>query len=227
MGWVRLHPFNIASRVQIVVEHFRESVAHRLDGQAKAMVVTSSRKEAVRWMAAMTQYIQRRSYPFGLLVAFSGEVQDPETGPDLFTEHNMNLGLKGRDIREAFNTPEYSLLLVANKFQTGFDQPLLCALYVDKPLGGIQAVQTLSHLNRAYPGKDTTYVVDFVNDAEAILQAFKAFHTTAELAGVTDPAMLLDRGSTRNPDRPCRNRAGNPGPCGRLAATRAGGRRPD
>jgi type I restriction enzyme, R subunit len=192
MGWVRLHPHNIASRVQIVVEHFRENVAYLLGGQAKAMVVTSSRKEAVRWMTAMQKYITARGYTIGLLVAFSGEVEDKETGPDPFTESNMNPGMKGRDIREAFNTPEYSILLVANKFQTGFDQPLLAAMYVDKRLGGIQAVQTLSRLNRAYPGKDTTYVVDFVNDSEEILNAFKAYHTTAELAAVTDPTMLLD-----------------------------------
>jgi len=192
MGWVRLHPFNIASRVQIVVEHFRENVAHLLNGQAKAMVVTGSRKEAVRWMTGMQKYIEFRGYRIGLLVAFSGEVTDPETGPDPFSEPNMNPGLRGRDIRDAFDTPEYSILLVANKFQTGFDQPLLCAMYVDKRLGGIQAVQTLSRLNRAHPGKDTTYVVDFVNDPDEVLTAFKVYHTTAELSGVTDPAVLLD-----------------------------------
>ena len=192
MGWVRLHPHNIAARVQIVVEHFRQTVAHLLGGQAKAMVVTSSRKEAVRWMKAMEAYIKKQGYPIGLLVAFSGEVDDPESGPDAFTETNMNPGLKGRDIREAFDTPEFSILLVANKFQTGFDQPKLCAMYVDRKLGGIQAVQTLSRLNRAYPGKDTTYVVDFVNDPAAILEAFKQYHTTATLADVSDPNVVLD-----------------------------------
>ena len=146
----RLHPHNIAARVEIVVEHFRENVARLLDGKAKAMVVTASRKEAVRWALAMQAYIARQGYGIGLLVAFSGEVPDPESGPDDFTETNMNPGLRGRDIREAFNTPEFSILLVANKFQTGFDQPLLSAMYVDRKLGGIQAVQTLSRLNRAY-----------------------------------------------------------------------------
>ena len=192
MGWVRLHPHNIAARVQIVVEHFRQNVAHLLGGKAKAMVVTASRKEAVRWMKAMEAYIRQRHYPLGVLVAFSGEVNDKDTGPDPFTEANMNPGLRGRDIREAFATPEFSLLIVANKFQTGFDQPLLCAMYVDRRLGGIQAVQTLSRLNRARAGKDTTYVVDFVNEPADVLAAFKQYHTTAQLADVTDPNVVLD-----------------------------------
>ena len=192
MGWVRLHPVNIAARVQIVVEHFRQNVAHLLGGQAKAMVVTASRREAVRWMRAMSDYVQGQGYGIGLLVAFSGEVDDLETGPEPFTETNMNPALLGRDIREAFATPHFSVLLVANKFQTGFDQPLLCAMYVDRKLGGIQAVQTLSRLNRAHPGKDTTYVVDFVNDPEDILAAFRQYHTTAELGGTSDPNIVLD-----------------------------------
>jgi type I restriction enzyme R subunit len=192
MGWVRLHPHNIASRVQIVVEHFRDNVAHLLGGRAKAMVVTASRKEAVRWMKAMEAYIKRQKYHIGLLVAFSGDVDDPETGPDPFNEGNMNTGLNGRDIRTAFGTEEYSILLVANKFQTGFDQPLLCAMYVDRQLGGIQAVQTLSRLNRAHPGKDTTYVVDFVNEPESILGAFRQYYDTAELADASNPNAVLD-----------------------------------
>ncbi len=196
MGWVRLHPVNIAARVQIVVEHFRQNVAHMLSGRAKAMVVTASRKEAVRWKVAMEAYIKQRSYPIGLLVAFSGEVNDAETGPDAFTETNMNPGLRGRDLRDAFDTAEYSILLVANKFQTGFDQPLLCGMYVDRKLGGLQAVQTLSRLNRAFrdgtSSKDTTYVVDFVNEPDDILKAFQQYYTTAELADVSDPNVVLD-----------------------------------
>jgi len=140
----------------------------------------------------MQGYIKQKGYPIGLLVAFSGDVKDQESGPDDFNETNMNPGLRGRDIRETFNTPEFSILLVANKFQTGFDQPLLCAMYVDKKLGGIQAVQTLSRLNRAHPGKDTTYVVDFVNEAEKVLEAFRQYYTTAELADVSDPNVVLD-----------------------------------
>jgi type I restriction enzyme R subunit len=127
-------------------------------------------------------------------VAFSGEVKDTESGPEAFTENSkeLNPNLKGRDIREAFKGDEYQILLVANKFQTGFDQPLLCGMYVDKKLAGIQAVQTLSRLNRAYPGKDTTYVLDFVNESEDILLAFKMYHTTAELANVTDKNLVLN-----------------------------------
>ncbi len=192
MGWVRLHPHNIAARVQIVVDHFRENVAHLLGGQAKAMVVTASRREAVRWMKAMEAYIKRRKYLIGLLVAFSGDVEDPETGPGPFNETTMNPGLNGRDIRTAFGTGEYSILLVANKFQTGFDQPLLCAMYVDRQLGGIQAVQTLSRLNRAHSGKDTTYVVDFVNEPKDILAAFRQFQDTAELADTSNADAVLD-----------------------------------
>lgn len=194
MRWVRLHPYNIAQKVQIVVEHFRENVAPLLDGEAKAMVVVGSRVEAVRWQVAIDKYIKSRGYRIGTMVAFSGEVNDPESGPGPFTENSktLNPNLRGRDMREAFATDEYQILLVANKFQTGFDQPLLCGMYVDKRLAGVQAVQTLSRLNRAHPGKDTTYILDFVNEADDILKAFKPYYETAELSGVTDPHLVLD-----------------------------------
>ena len=194
MGWVRLHPYNIAQKVEIVVEHYRSHVAGLLGGKAKAMVVVSSRLEAVRWKLAIDRFIQERQYGIGTLVAFSGEVVDPESGADPFTEHSpaLNPTLKGRDIREAFKGAEYQVLLAANKFQTGFDQPLLCGMYVDKRLAGIQAVQTLSRLNRAHPGKDTTYVVDFVNDPQEVLKAFKTYYETAELAATTDPNLVFN-----------------------------------
>ena len=194
MQWIRLHPYNIAQKVQIVVEHYRENVQPLLAGQAKAMVVVGSRKEAVRWQKAIRGYIARQNYSLGVLVAFSGEVNDPDSYPQAVTETSadLNPGLKGRDIREAFARPDYHLLLVANKFQTGFDQPLLCGMYVDKVLGGIQAVQTLSRLNRAHPGKDTTYILDFVNDATEILKAFKTYYDTAELEATTDPHLVYD-----------------------------------
>ena len=194
MGWVRLHPYNISQKVQIVVEHFRQYVAPLLNGKAKAMVVVASRVEAVRWKLAIEKYIKAQGYKIGAVVAFSGEVSDKESGPDGFTENNLTLNpnLKGRDIREAFKGDEYQILLVANKFQTGFDQPLLCGMYVDKRLAGIQAVQTLSRLNRAYPGKDTTYVVDFVNEPADVLAAFKTYHTTAELESTTDPNLVFN-----------------------------------
>ena len=194
MGWVRLHPYNIAQKVQIVVEHFREFVAPLLDGQAKAMVVVGSRLEAVRWQLAINKYITEHGYRIGTLVAFSGEVHDKQSGPEGFSETSpaLNPNLKRRDIREAFKGDEYQILLVANKFQTGFDQPLLCGMYVDRRLAGIQAVQTLSRLNRAHPGKDTTYVVDFVNNAVDVLAAFKTYHTTVELSATTDPNLVYN-----------------------------------
>ncbi|KUZ65263.1 type I restriction endonuclease subunit R [Burkholderia ubonensis] len=194
MQWVRLHPYNIAQKVQIVVEHYRENVQPLLDGKAKAMVVVASRKEAVRWQKAIRAYIEKRNYPLGVLVAFSGEIDDPESYPAPVSETSkeLNPGLKGRDIRDAFAEPDYHLLLVANKFQTGFDQPLLCGMYVDKMLGGIQAVQTLSRLNRAHPSKDTTYILDFVNDAGEVLKAFKTYYETAELEATTDPHHVYD-----------------------------------
>jgi type I restriction enzyme R subunit len=194
MGWVRLHPYNISQKVQIVVEHFRTYVLPLLSGKAKAMVVVGSRVEAVRWKLAIEKYIKEHGYGIGTLVAFSGEVNDAESGPDGFTETSkmLNPNLKGRDIREAFKGEQYHILLVANKFQTGFDQPLLCGMYVDKRLAGIQAVQTLSRLNRAHPGKDTTFILDFVNDPDEILTAFKTYHATATLAGVTDPNLVLN-----------------------------------
>ncbi|QPN65282.1 type I restriction endonuclease subunit R [Synechococcus sp. CBW1006] len=138
MIWVKLHPHNIAQRVQLIVEHFRQYVWPLLDGKAKAMVVVASRKEAVRWKLAIDKYIKGKGYPLGTLVAFSGEVNDPESGPDGFTEHSqaLNPGLKS-DIREAFKGEDYQILLVANKFQTGFDQPLLCGMYIDRRLAGL------------------------------------------------------------------------------------------
>ena len=198
MRWVRLHPYNIAQKVQLVVEHFRENVMPLLAGHAKAMVVVGSRLEAVRWKLAIDRYIATQRYRIGTLVAFSGEVHDPESGPEPFSETSkqLNPALRGRDIREAFSTEEFGILLVANKFQTGFDQPLLCGMYVDKRLAGIQAVQTLSRLNRAYRGthgvKDTTYILDFVNDPEEVLAAFRTYYATAELSGVTDPNLVYD-----------------------------------
>ncbi|WP_026544121.1 type I restriction endonuclease [Arthrobacter sp. 35/47] len=193
MRWVKLHPYNISQKVAIIVEHFRSNVRHHLAGRAKAMVVTGSRKEAVRYKLAIDKYIAEKGYrDLAALVAFSGEVNDPESGPSGFTETSMNPGLKGRELPQAFATDEFQIMLVANKFQTGFDQPLLVAMYVDKKLSGISAVQTLSRLNRVTEGKDQTYVLDFVNEPEEILAAFKQYHTEAELSGVTDPDIVHD-----------------------------------
>jgi type I restriction enzyme R subunit len=194
MTWVKLHPYNISQKVKIVVEHFRATVAPLLEGKAKAMVVLASRKEAVRWKLAIDAYIKEKGYGLGTLVAFSGEVNDPDSSPEPLTETSpqLNPTLKGRDIRDAFKGEDHHLLLVANKFQTGFDQPLLCGMYVDRRLAGIQAVQTLSRLNRAHPGKDTTYVLDFANSGEDVLEAFKTYYKEAKLEGLTDPVLVLD-----------------------------------
>lgn len=191
MNWVKLHPTNISQKVAIIIEHFRENVAWRLDGKAKAMVVTSSRKAAVRYKLAFDKYITEHKYTdLAALVAFSGEVTDADSGLDKVTETSMNPGLKGRDLRDAFASDEYQVMLVANKFQTGFDQPLLVAMYVDKRLSGVAAVQTLSRLNRTAPGKDQTFVLDFTNAADEILEAFEPYYDATTLAGVTDPNIV-------------------------------------
>ncbi len=193
MYWVRLHPTNIAAKVSIIVEHFRENVAWRLDGKAKAMVVTGSRKEAVRYKLAFDNYIKQHGYgDVRAMVAFSGEVEDLENSPTPFNESNMNPDLRGRKLAEAFKTEEYQVMLVANKFQTGFDQPLLVSMYVDKKLSGVTAVQTLSRLNRTARGKDTTFVLDFVNEPNDILEAFEPYFRDARLADVTDPNLVHD-----------------------------------
>ncbi|MGP4789612.1 type I restriction enzyme subunit R domain-containing protein, partial [Psychrobacter sp. 1Y11] len=196
-SWVRLHEHNIAQKVKIIIEHFNDNIKGLLGGQAKAMVVTGSRKEAVRYKLAFDKYISDYSYRgINAMVAFSGEVtfndNDPDSGALLsekFTEHNMNIGLKGRDMRKAFDSDDYQVMLVANKFQTGFDQPKLCAMYVDKKLTGVDCVQTLSRLNRTYKGKaeSGTFVLDFFNDPEDILEAFQPYYETASLVDVSDP----------------------------------------
>jgi type I restriction enzyme R subunit len=200
--WVRLHDYNIAQKVQVIIEHFKDNIMGLLNGQAKAMVVTSSRKEAVRYKTEFDKYIKINSYQsIRAMVAFSGEVifndKDPNAGALLgekFTENNMNPDLKGRDLRTAFNSDDYQVMIVANKFQTGFDQPKLCAMYVDKKLGGVECVQTLSRLNRTYPTKAETgtYVLDFFNDPEDILAAFQPYYETAELEDVSDPNLIFD-----------------------------------
>jgi type I restriction enzyme, R subunit len=200
--WMRLHDYNIAQKVQVIIEHFKDNVMGLLGGKAKAMVVTSSRKEAVRYKLAFDKYIAEKGYQrIHAMVAFSGEVafsdKDPSTDGLLgekFTERNMNSKLKGRDMRKAFDTDDYQVMIVANKFQTGFDQPKLCAMYVDKKLGGVECVQTLSRLNRIYPGKTEsgTFVLDFFNEPEDILAAFQPYYKTAELADVSDPDLIFD-----------------------------------
>ncbi len=190
--YIKLHPYNISQKVAIIVEHFRDKIMHRLKGRARAMVVTSSRQEAVRYKVAMDKYLDDNNYAnLKTLVAFSGELNDPETSIDTLTEYNMNPELKGRSLEKAFED-EFQIMLVADKFQTGFDQPLLCAMYVDKRLSGVAAVQTLSRLNRIYPGKNETFVLDFVNEADDILEAFKPYYRDAQLSFTTDPNIVND-----------------------------------
>lgn len=192
--WVRLHPYNISQKVEVIVEHFRENVRHLLDGQAKAMVVTSSRQEAVRYQLAMQQYIKDKGYQdVHPLVAFSGSLPPDDVIPDEVTETSklLNPGLNGRDHAKAFDTDEYNVMLVANKFQTGFDQPKLCAMYVDKKLKSVECVQTLSRLNRLFPGKET-FILDFVNDTQDVLDSFLPYYNKAELTGVSDAQVVYD-----------------------------------
>ena len=165
------------------------------------MVVTGSRKEAVRYKLAFDKHIAEKGYEgIQAMVAFSGEVNDPESSPEPFNERNMNPELKGRDMGKAFDTDEYQVMLVANKFQTGFDQPKLCAMYVDKKLKGVDCVQTLSRLNRTVLGKQT-FVLDFVNDPDDILDVFRPFYRTAELASVSDPNLIYDLHDKLNAQR--------------------------
>jgi type I restriction enzyme, R subunit len=198
--WVKLHDYNIAQKVRVIVEHFRNTVMGLLSGQAKAMIVTGSRKEAVRYKLEFDKYIHKKAYSqLSAIVAFSGEVSFSGTDPkcagllgEKFTESNMNPDLKGRDMRKAFDTNDYHVMIVAKKFQTGFDQPKLCAMYVDKKLGGLECVQTLSRLNRVYPGKQETYVLDFFNEPDDVLAAFQEYYQTADLLDVSDPNLIWD-----------------------------------
>ena len=200
--WVRLHDYNISQKIQVIVEHFKNNVMELLGGQAKAMVVTNSRKEAVRYKLGFDKYISEKGYKkIHAMVAFSGEVAFDENDPNVegllgekFRENNMNPKLKGRDMRKAFNSRDYQVMIVANKFQTGFDQPKLCAMYVDKKLGGVECVQTLSRLNRIYPGKadSGTFVLDFFNEPQDILDAFQPYYQTAKLSDVSNPDLIFD-----------------------------------
>ncbi|TYO98564.1 type I restriction enzyme R subunit [Geothermobacter ehrlichii] len=195
--WLSLHPTNVAQKVELIVEHFRSTVAHLLNGQAKAMVVTGSRASAVKYKLAFDRYVKEKGYQgIRALVAFSGKVPGGQVDATLageeFDENNMNPGVRGQDLRRAFDTDQYQVMLVANKFQTGFDQPKLVAMYVDKKISGVDAVQTLSRLNRIYPGKDRTYVIDFANDPQEILAAFRLFYKEARIEDVQDPHIVYD-----------------------------------
>jgi type I restriction enzyme R subunit len=188
--FVAHHPVNLASKTEVMVEHFNAFSRHKIGGRAKAMVVTGSRLEAVRYKRSFDEYIKRKGYPIKSLVAFSGTVQDDKLPDVTYTEEVMNGGLREKELPERFATAEYQVLLVAEKYQTGFDQPLLHTMYVDKRLAGIQAVQTLSRLNRIHPLKEDTFVLDFVNERDEIREAFKTYYEGAAIGEEVDPARL-------------------------------------
>jgi type I restriction enzyme R subunit len=182
-SFVELHPHAIGAKVKICVEHFAAKVQGEIGGKAKAMIVTRSRLHAVRYKLVVDKYLVERGYPFKPLVAFSGTVQD---GGQSYTESGMN-GFPEAQTAKTFERPEYRFLIVANKFQTGFDQPLLHTMYVDKKLGGVGAVQTLSRLNRTHPEKKGTMVLDFANESDEIKAAFEPYYETTLLSEATDP----------------------------------------
>jgi type I restriction enzyme R subunit len=187
-SFVELHPHAINEKIRIMVEHFAAQSQHQIGGKAKAMIVTRSRLHAVRYKLAVDRYLKEKGYDFKALIAFSGKVDD---GGESYTEAGMN-GLPETQTAKTFERPEYRFLIVANKFQTGFDQPLLHTMYVDKKLGGVNAVQTLSRLNRTHREKTGTMVLDFANEAAEIQKAFEPYFETTLLSEATDPNLLYD-----------------------------------
>lgn len=209
--WMALHPTNVTQKVQFIIEHFSTNVAHRLDGKAKAMIVTSSRAAAVRYKKSFDAYIEQHPQYAGIrsLVAFSGKLtgkqvmhaDDDRIGGEAFivdegeefTEISMNPDVAGQDLRVAFERPEYRVMLVADKFQTGFDQPKLVAMYVDKKIANdVEIVQTFSRLNRIAPGKDEVFIIDFVNDPQTVQQAFAKYDDGAEIDDIQNPNIVYD-----------------------------------
>jgi type I restriction enzyme R subunit len=187
-SFVDLHEHAIRKKIEIMVEHFHSQITPRIGGKAKAMIVARSRLHAVRYKLAFDAYTKECGYPYKSLVAFSGTVRD---GGIDYTEANMN-GYSEKQTADVFKRPEYRFLIVANKFQTGFDQELLHTMYVDKKLGGVNSVQTLSRLNRVHPEKEETVVLDFVNDAETMQEGFQPYYEKTILSEATDPNVLYD-----------------------------------
>ena len=191
--YLELHPVNIEQVVSVIVEHFRLYVMYELGGRAKAMVVTGSRLAAVKHKLAFDRYIWDQGYTgIRSLVAFSGTVEDPDDPGSSYTEVSMNDGLAESELPETFERDDYRVLLVAEKYQTGFDQPLLQTMYVVKRLAGVQAVQTLSRLNRIAPGKSRAFVLDFANEEDDIYKAFKPYYETTPVGENADPHRLSE-----------------------------------
>ena len=192
-SYLELHPVNIEQVVTVIVEHFRLHVMHEIGGRAKAMVVTDSRLAAVRYKLALDRYIKERNYiDIRSLVAFSGTVEDPDDPDASWTEVAMNDGIAESELPETFSRDDYRVLLVAEKYQTGFDQPLLQTMYVVKRLAGVQAVQTLSRLNRISDGKSRTFVLDFANEEADIYKAFKPYYEATPVGENADPHRLSE-----------------------------------
>jgi type I restriction enzyme, R subunit len=188
MSFVDLHDHTISKKIEIMIEHFASQVQDKIKGHAKAMIVTRSRLHAVRYKLAVDQYLKEHGHTFKALVAFSGTVKDK--GLD-YTETGMN-GFPETRTAETFKSDDYKILIVAEKFQTGFDQPLLHTMYVDKRLIGLHAVQTLSRLNRTHPDKTETFVLDFANEAKDIEKSFQPYYERTVLTEATDPNQLYD-----------------------------------
>lgn len=189
--FLELHAVNIEQIVTVIIEHFRLKVMHEIGGRAKAMVVTGSRLAAVKFKKAFDRYIREQGYEgIRALVAFSGTVEDPDDPGSAYTEVGMNHGLSEKELPEFFAGDSHRVLIVADKYQTGFDQPLLQTMYVVKKLAGVQAVQTLSRLNRTAPGKSRTFVLDFRNEEEDIFKAFKPYYETTPVGENADPQKL-------------------------------------
>ena len=185
-----VHAHAVKKKARIMVDHFREHVEHAIDGKAKAMIVTRSRLHAVRYAVAVRDYLKELGEPFEALVAFTGTVKDKDTGGE-YTEANMN-GFAEDKLRQRFEAPQRRILIVANKYQTGFDQPLLKAMYVDRKLTGVAAVQTLSRLNRTHPGKDSVVILDFENEPKHIEKQFKPYYDRIKLTNEVAPDKLYD-----------------------------------
>lgn len=189
--FVSLHPYNIAQKTEVIIEHFRQVVSKKIGGKAKAMVVTGSRLHALRYYLAFKNYLKEKNYThIKPLVAFSGKVID-DLYPEGVTEVELNK-FSEKQLPEKFATDEYQILLVADKYQTGFDQPLLHTMYVDRKLSGVKAVQTLSRLNRTCPGKEDTFVLDFANERSVILNSFQPYYELTTTNESVDPNLLYD-----------------------------------
>ena len=190
-NYVDLQPHSIETKTRIILEHFKARTSKTIGGNGRAMLVTSSRLHCVRYKLEFDRQMREMGLPYGCLVAFSGTVHDTDNGVD-YTENGMNNLPPGVSIADTFKSPQYRILIVANKFQTGFDEPMLQTMYVDKRLDGLQCVQTLSRLNRVAAGKTDTLVLDFVNEPDQVQEAFQQYYQTTSLAEETDPNRLYD-----------------------------------